>query len=60
MYSALATGGLLAEHVVDEDFRQLLVLAAGGDAHGVNEVVGGFGVVELQVHVLRLGLGMVK
>ena len=28
-----------------------------GGAHGVDEVVGGFGVVELQVHVLRLGLG---
>ena len=48
--------GLLGEHVVDENLRELLVLAAGRDAHGVHKIVGALGVIELQIHTVGLGV----
>ena len=47
-------GGLGREHVVDEALGELLVLAAGGNAHRVDKIVGAFGIVELQIHILGL------
>ena len=47
-------GGLSGEHVVYEYLRKLLVLAAGGDAHRVDEVVRALGVIEPEVNIVGL------
>ena len=50
-------GGLVFEHVVDEGLGEFLVLAAGRDAEGVDEVVGGLGGVEAEIDPRGLGIG---
>ena len=52
----IGDGRLLGEHVVDKDLRQLLVLAAGGDAHSIDVIIGGGGVIEPEIDPLVLGI----